>query len=57
MSTYQWVTLTLAVAAGACIVAIGISIAERSVIGILSSILGTIVTMGAGFRYKKKHLG
>lgn len=57
MSTYQWITLALAIAAGACIVAIGVFIAEESAIGIIASIIGTILFMGAGFRYKKKHLG
>jgi|GEM_PF-5929578 len=55
MSTYQWVTLALAIAVAACVVAIGIFIAEKSVIGVIASIIGTVFFFGAGFRYKKKH--
>jgi len=56
MNRYQAVTLSLAIGVGACFVAIGIAIAERSVPGILGGLLGSVLLMGAGFRYKKKHL-
>jgi hypothetical protein len=56
MSRYQIVTLALAVGVTACLIGIGIAIGERSVLGIIAGIAGTVLLMGAGFSYKRKHL-
>jgi hypothetical protein len=55
MTRYQLVTLALAIAVAACMVATGIFIAERSAMGIIASLVGMTALMGAGFRYKKKN--
>jgi len=55
MSRYQIVTLALALGVTACLVGIGIAIGERSVPGVIGCILGTVLLMGAGFSYKRKH--
>lgn len=46
--------LLFALVATSCIVGIGISVAERSIIGIISCILLFILVMGIGFITKKK---
>jgi arginine exporter protein ArgO len=54
MNSFQPVFLFFAVLATACIMGIGIFIAERSPLGIIFSIIGLLVTMGAGFMTKKR---
>ncbi|NGQ96669.1 YlaF family protein [Brevibacillus sp. SYP-B805] len=56
MTRYQLVTLALAIGVAACFVAVGIAIAEKSVLGTIVCLIGSGLLMGAGFRYKKKHL-
>ncbi|MFY0545172.1 DUF5325 family protein [Brevibacillus sp. H7] len=56
MNRYQLVTLALAIGVTACLVGIGIAIGERSILGIIAGIAGTVLLMGAGFSYKRKHL-
>jgi Family of unknown function (DUF5325) len=46
--------LLFAIVATSCIMGIGISVAERSIIGIISCILLFILVMGIGFITKKK---
>jgi len=46
--------LLFALVATSCIIGIGISVAERSIIGIISCILLFILVMGIGFITKKK---
>jgi hypothetical protein len=46
--------LLFALVATSCIMGIGISVAERSIIGIISCILLFILVMGIGFITKKK---
>jgi hypothetical protein len=46
--------LLFALVATSCIMGIGISVAERSIIGIISCILLLILVMGIGFITKKK---
>ena len=46
--------LLFALVATSCIIGIGISVAERSIIGIISCILLLILVMGIGFITKKK---
>ncbi len=50
----KWPLLALAILATVCIMGIGIAVAEASIIGIFASIIGLIVTMGLGFKTKKK---
>ncbi|GAA4727133.1 DUF5325 family protein [Brevibacillus fulvus] len=56
MTRYQVVTFVLAVCVAACIIGIGVAIAEQSITGIIACLLGSAVFMGSGFRYKRKHL-
>lgn len=56
MNRYQLVTLALAICVAACFVGVGIAVAENSWIGVVACIVGSVVLMGSGFRYKKKHL-
>jgi arginine exporter protein ArgO len=56
MNRYQLVTLALAIGVAACFAGVGIAIAERSWIGVIACSVGSVLLMGAGFRYKKKHL-
>lgn len=46
--------LLFALVATSCIMGIGISVAERSIIGIICCILLLILVMGIGFITKKK---
>jgi Family of unknown function (DUF5325) len=46
--------LLFALVATSCIMGIGISVAERSIIGIISCILLLILVIGIGFITKKK---
>ncbi|QIZ67194.1 MULTISPECIES: DUF5325 family protein [Geobacillus] len=54
MKRIQLVPLLLAIFAVAAIMAIGVFIAEQSVIGIAASTLIFIAMMGVGFAYKKR---
>ncbi|MED3552342.1 YlaF family protein [Cytobacillus praedii] len=54
MKEIKWPLLALAILATVCIMGIGIAVAEASIIGIFASIIGLIVTMGLGFKTKKK---
>lgn len=56
MNRYQLVTLALAIGVAACFGGVGIAIAERSWLGVIACIVGSVLLMGGGFRYKKKHL-
>jgi uncharacterized membrane protein YccC len=54
MKNIQWVFLFFAVAATACIIGIGISIAEQSAAGIIICIILLFGVMGTGFKLKRK---
>lgn len=54
MKKIESLFLLFALVATSCIVGIGISVAERSIIGIISCILLFILVMGIGFITKKK---
>jgi arginine exporter protein ArgO len=43
-----------AILAAACIVGIGIAIAEKSIIGVFGCIIAVIFVMGFGFKTKKR---
>ncbi|WP_010282802.1 YlaF family protein [Bacillus timonensis] len=46
--------LLFAIATAVCIMLIGVSIAEKSVLGIILSIIAVIIVTGLGFTTKKK---
>ena len=54
MKKIKSIFLLFALVATSCIMGIGISVAERSIIGIISCILLFILVMGIGFITKKK---
>jgi len=54
MGTIKWPLLFLAIAAAVCIMGLGVAIGEESVLGAVASIVATILTMGFGFKIKKK---
>lgn len=54
MKNIKWPMLFFAIAAAACMMGIGVSIAERSPIGIGSCIAALFVVMGLGFKTKRK---
>jgi arginine exporter protein ArgO len=54
MKQVKWTLLVYAVLAAACIMGIGIAIAEKSLIGAIGCIIGIIVVMGLGFTTKKR---
>jgi hypothetical protein len=56
MNRYQWVTLLLAFSVTACLIGVGISIGEKSPLGIIGCIVVAFSLMGFGFSYKRKHL-
>ncbi|MFZ3588098.1 DUF5325 family protein [Bacillus sp. DJP31] len=48
------VFLILAFLTAFLIILIGIAVGERSILGIIGSIVGIVAMMGIGFTYKKK---
>ncbi|KXG10406.1 DUF5325 family protein [Anoxybacillus rupiensis] len=54
MKSFQPIFLLFAILAASSIMAIGIFIAEQSVIGIIISFLIFIIIMGTGFAVKKR---
>ncbi|WP_044893906.1 DUF5325 family protein [Bacillus alveayuensis] len=54
MNSFQPIFFFFAVLAAACIMGIGIFIAERSLLGIIFSTIALLVTMGVGFMMKKR---
>ena len=54
MKKIKSVFLLFALVATSCIMGIGISVAERSILGIISCIILLILVMGIGFITKKK---
>jgi hypothetical protein len=54
MKKIKWVFLLLAFAGTACMMGIGIAVAQRSILGILASIIIFTCIMGIGFTQKKK---
>ena len=54
MGKIKWPLLFLAIAAAVCMMGIGVAIGEESVIGVFVAICALIVTMGFGFKTKKK---
>ncbi|EIJ81648.1 hypothetical protein PB1_01865 [Bacillus methanolicus PB1] len=54
MKEIKWIFLLFAFAAAFCIIGIGISIAERSVVGAIASFVLLVFIMGFGFKTKRK---
>jgi FtsH-binding integral membrane protein len=54
LKSIKWPLLFFAVAAAACIMGVGISIAEKSVPGAVACIAALVLVMGFGFKTKKK---
>lgn len=54
MNQIKWPLFFIAILAAATMMGIGISIAERSWIGIFSCIIALVFVMGFGFKTKKK---
>lgn len=56
MTRFQAVTLGYAIGVTASLIGVGIAIGERSVALVIFFLVTATLLMGAGFRYKKKHL-
>lgn len=54
MGNIKWPLLFLAIVAAVCIMGLGVAIGEESLLGAVVSIAATIITMGFGFKIKKK---
>lgn len=54
MKRVKWPLLFYAILAAASIIGIGIAIAEKSLIGVISCMAAVIIIMGIGFKTKKK---
>lgn len=54
MKSGKWVFFLLALIAAGSMICIGIAVGERSILGILLSIIVLIAAMGFGFATKKK---
>ncbi len=54
MKQINIIFLVLAFLTAFFMILIGISVGERSILGIFGAIIGIVVTIGAGFTYKKK---
>lgn len=50
----KWPLLAFAFIATLCIMGIGVSVAEKSILGISGAIVALIFVMGFGFKTKKK---
>jgi hypothetical protein len=54
MKKIKWVFVVYAILAAMSIMGIGVAIGEKSIIGVIGSILALIVIMGFGFKTKAK---
>ncbi|WP_419888590.1 YlaF family protein [Neobacillus niacini] len=55
MKQIKWVFIVFAVMAAASIMGIGVAIGEKSILGVIGSILVLIGVMGFGFKTKAKY--
>jgi hypothetical protein len=54
MNQIKWIFIVYAVLAAACIMGIGVSIGEKSILGVLASLIAVVAVMGMGFKTKAK---
>ncbi len=54
MKEFKWIFLVYSILAATCLMAVGVFIGEKSIIGIIVSIIGLFIIMGLGFSTKKK---
>lgn len=54
MKQIKWIFVMYAVLAAASIMGIGVAISEKSVIGVMGSIVLVVLVMGMGFKTKRK---
>ncbi|MBG9541293.1 YlaF family protein [Cytobacillus firmus] len=54
MKNIKWPLLAFAIGAAICMMGIGVAVAERSILGIILSIIALVFVMGYGFKTKKK---
>lgn len=54
MKEIKWIFVVYSILAAACIMGIGVAIAEKSILGTLGSIIAVVLIMGMGFKTKKK---
>ncbi|MBT2687874.1 YlaF family protein [Bacillus sp. ISL-47] len=54
MKHIKWPLLAFAIGTAVCMMGIGVAVAERSIFGIIFSIVLLVFVMGFGFKTKKK---
>ncbi|MDP4161654.1 MAG: YlaF family protein [Bacillota bacterium] len=54
MKKIKWIFLFYAILAAACIMGMGVAIAEKSMIGFAGCVVLLIFIMGSGFKTKKR---
>lgn len=54
MQKIKWVFLVYSILAASSIMGIGITIAEKSIVGTIGCLVALIVIMGLGFKTKRK---
>ncbi|MDP4086658.1 MAG: YlaF family protein [Bacillota bacterium] len=54
MKEIKWIFLVYSILSAASIAGIGVSIAEKSIMGVIGCIVACILIMGFGFKTKKK---
>lgn len=55
MKQIKWIFVVFAILAAVSIMGIGVAIGEKSIVGVIGSILALIVVMGFGFKTKAKY--
>ena len=53
MKNIKWPLLAFAIGAAICMMGIGVAVAERSILGIILSIIALVFVMVYGFKTKK----
>lgn len=54
MKSTNFIMLGFAFATVICFILVGIAVGERSIVGIILSLIGVVIIMGMGFTTKKK---
>jgi hypothetical protein len=55
MKQIKWIFVVFAILGAASIMGIGVAIGEKSILGVIGSILALVVVMGFGFKTKAKY--